>query len=87
MGNIGTKISNVIKSVVLVIEQTLTYFLSIIKFGLICTLAITLWYVIISFIDGEWDIRSWYLYTRGWGRFVMVCIFVLTCFYIAEEYK
>ncbi len=42
-------------------------------FGLFA-LANFLWWVIISFIDGEWNITNWYLYTRGWGRFILLVI-------------
>jgi hypothetical protein len=72
---------------ILVIAYFLSYFASALKVGLIGVIFLALWYVIISFIDGEWDIRSWYLYTRGWGRFVMLCIFALTFYNVAEEFK
>lgn len=42
------------------------------------------WWLIISFIDGEWDVSKWYLYTRGWGRFILIVIEALVIAGAAE---
>lgn len=51
---------------------------------LILIVANLVWYLIISFIDGEWDVSKWYLYTRGWGRFILIVIEALVIAGAAE---
>lgn len=36
-----------------------------------------LWYCIISFIDGNWNIEEWYLYCHTHGRITIVAIELL----------
>ncbi len=38
------------------------------------TLGQIVWYVIISFINNEWNPSDWYLYQHGWGRVLLVFI-------------